>query len=101
MFLVCSGYVRPCRVVRDHKEKLRPRAVLDSQLEILQPRLTHRKGVFMLQKLWSLPFVVAVSLAWQGPASAWGDEGHEIIALIAQAYLSPAASRQVNALLAA
>jgi hypothetical protein len=55
----------------------------------------------MLQKLWSLPFVVAVSLAWQGPASAWGDEGHEIIALIAQAYLSPAASRQVNALLAA
>jgi hypothetical protein len=32
---------------------------------------------------------------------AWGDEGHEIIALIAQAYLTPTAARQVNALLAA
>jgi hypothetical protein len=27
---------------------------------------------------------LAVSLAWQGPASAWGDEGHEIIALMSK-----------------
>jgi len=36
-----------------------------------------------------------------GPAVAWGDEGHEIIALIAQAYLDPFARKAVSALLAA
>jgi hypothetical protein len=34
-------------------------------------------------------------------ARAWGDEGHETIALIAEHYLTPAANAQVDALLAA
>ena len=35
------------------------------------------------------------------PASAWGDEGHEVVALIAQAHLDPAVQKRVNALLGA
>jgi hypothetical protein len=35
------------------------------------------------------------------PALAWGNEGHEIIALIAQAHLDPPVRSKVNALLAA
>jgi hypothetical protein len=34
-------------------------------------------------------------------ALAWGDEGHEVVAFIAQAYLDPAVRTKVNALLAA
>jgi hypothetical protein len=34
------------------------------------------------------------------PARAWGDEGHEVIALIADHYLQPAVRAKVNALLA-
>jgi hypothetical protein len=33
-------------------------------------------------------------------AFAWGNEGHEIVALIAAHYLTPAATSQVNAMLA-
>jgi S1/P1 Nuclease len=33
-------------------------------------------------------------------ASAWGDDGHKVIALIAQHYLTPAARKQVDAILA-
>jgi transglutaminase-like putative cysteine protease len=36
-----------------------------------------------------------------GPARAWGDEGHEVVALVAQAYLEPAVRKKVSALLAA
>jgi hypothetical protein len=35
------------------------------------------------------------------PALAWGDEGHEAIALIATAYLTPVARKKVDAMLAA
>jgi hypothetical protein len=35
------------------------------------------------------------------PASAWGDEGHEVVALIAQAHLDPAVQKRINALLGA
>ncbi len=35
------------------------------------------------------------------PALAWGDEGHNIIALIAERFLIPAAGSKVRALLAA
>ena len=35
------------------------------------------------------------------PAFAWGDEGHEVIGLIAEHYLEPAVSARVQALLAA
>jgi S1/P1 Nuclease len=35
------------------------------------------------------------------PAHAWGDEGHEIVALIAQHYLDPAVATRVDSILAA
>src|SRR5215469_6455057 len=35
------------------------------------------------------------------PALAWGDEGHEIVALIAQSFLDPPVRKKVTALLAA
>jgi S1/P1 Nuclease len=38
---------------------------------------------------------------WSAPALAWGDEGHEVIALIAQSRLDPGARKNVDALLAA
>lgn len=49
-------------------------------------------------------FCVAVALlcvVWSGPARAWGDEGHEVIGLIAQSRLDPVARKKVDALLAA
>jgi nuclease S1 len=36
-----------------------------------------------------------------GAAYAWGDDGHKVVALIAEHYLTPAAKRQVDAMLAA
>jgi hypothetical protein len=44
-------------------------------------------------------FVLNVMLSC--PAMAWGDEGHEIVALIAQAHLDPAVLKKVSALLGA
>jgi hypothetical protein len=41
-----------------------------------------------------------VSVAAGGPALAWGDEGHEIIALIAQDHLAPSVRARIDALLA-
>jgi nuclease S1 len=35
------------------------------------------------------------------PAHAWGDEGHEVVALIAQHYLTPAVATKVHSILAA
>jgi hypothetical protein len=40
-----------------------------------------------------------LAIACPGPARAWGDEGHAIVALIAQHYLEPRASEQVQSLL--
>jgi S1/P1 Nuclease len=34
-------------------------------------------------------------------ASAWGDDGHKTVALIAQHYLTPAVQKQITAMLAA
>ena len=57
--------------------------------------------------LTTRPFVytfacfTAVVFAPMKSARAWGDEGHETIALIAEHYLTPAAKAQVDALLAA
>jgi hypothetical protein len=51
--------------------------------------------------------VAATAVAWvlniasSLPALAWGDEGHEVIALIAQTHLDPTALKKVSALLAA
>ena len=44
---------------------------------------------------------LAVSLLAPRPALAWGDKGHEIVALVAQAHLDPQVLKKVNALLAA
>ena len=44
---------------------------------------------------------VVLATAPVAPARAWGDEGHEVIALIAQAYLDPPVRDAVSALLAA
>ena len=43
----------------------------------------------------------ALNALLPAPAMAWGDEGHEVIALIAQARLDPAVRKKVGALLAA
>jgi hypothetical protein len=40
-------------------------------------------------------------LAWSSAAWAWGDEGHEVVALVAQSRLDPVARKNVAALLAA
>jgi hypothetical protein len=46
-------------------------------------------------------WLLAVALfALPNPAQAWGDEGHEIIALVADAMLTPSARSQVDAMLA-
>ena len=39
--------------------------------------------------------------AWSSPVRAWGDEGHEIVGLIAQSLLDPIVRQKVSALLAA
>ena len=44
---------------------------------------------------------LALNVPLSHPARAWGNEGHEVVALIAQAHLTPAARQKVNALLAA
>jgi hypothetical protein len=43
----------------------------------------------------------ALAAAWSGPCQAWGDEGHEVIGLIARSFLGPVARQRVDALLAA
>jgi hypothetical protein len=43
----------------------------------------------------------ALNLAQFRPALAWGDEGHEIVALVAQSFLDPDVRKRVTALLAA
>src|SRR4051794_27668189 len=44
---------------------------------------------------------LAVSASPSCPARAWGDEGHAIVALVAQSFLDPPVRRKVSALLAA
>ena len=53
------------------------------------------------QAIWLTICVFAIGLARAVPARAWGDEGHEIVAEIARAYLTPAAKTRVNTLLKA
>jgi len=45
--------------------------------------------------------LVSASLLSYVPAFGWGCEGHQMIALIARAHLTPVASAQVDRLLAA
>jgi len=51
--------------------------------------------------LAAIALTFALHIVPSGPARAWGDEGHEVVALVAQAYLEPAVHRKVSALLAA
>ena len=46
-------------------------------------------------------FLLTVALTDPLPAFAWGDEGHKVIALIAEHYLDPAVRSKVATLLAA
>jgi hypothetical protein len=48
----------------------------------------------------TLTLVLALLLLRAGPACAWGDEGHAVIARIALHYLTPAVQQRVQALLA-
>jgi S1/P1 Nuclease len=45
--------------------------------------------------------VAALNVAQTSGALAWGDEGHEVVALVAQSFLEPDVRKRVNALLAA
>jgi len=44
--------------------------------------------------------VLTVSFGLSGNAHAWGDEGHEIVGLIAEHYLDPAVKQKAETLLA-
>jgi hypothetical protein len=53
------------------------------------------------KRIFSACFLLAVATTAPHPAFAWGDEGHKVIALIAEHYLDPAARAKVVMLLAA
>jgi hypothetical protein len=44
---------------------------------------------------------LSINFAQPRPAVAWGDEGHQVVALVAQSFLDPDVRRRVTALLAA
>ncbi|OAF06698.1 hypothetical protein AYJ54_19460 [Bradyrhizobium centrolobii] len=48
-----------------------------------------------------LAFGAMLNCAHVDSASAWGDEGHQVVALVAQSFLEPDVRKRVNALLAA
>jgi hypothetical protein len=53
----------------------------------------------MLQRSVSVSLICAMAL-WPALAHAWGDEGHQIVALIAEHYLDPGVKLRVQRLLA-
>jgi S1/P1 Nuclease len=56
----------------------------------------------MVRRFVVAPAFVACFLALHPrPALAWGDEGHEIIALVAERFLDPAVREKIAAMLAA
>jgi hypothetical protein len=57
--------------------------------------------VAILKRLLLAGIFLAVALTNPRPATAWGDEGHKVIALIADHYLDPAVRSKVMTLLAA
>jgi hypothetical protein len=44
---------------------------------------------------------LSITIVQPSPAVAWGDEGHEVVALVAQSFLDPDVRKRVTALLAA
>src|SRR5215831_17701995 len=49
----------------------------------------------------SLALALATNIAQPRTALAWGDDGHKVVALVAQSFLEPDVRKRVNALLAA
>src|SRR6516164_8628958 len=47
-----------------------------------------------------LAIAIVLPVAQQRPALAWGDEGHEAVALVAQEFLTPTAKQHLESLLA-
>lgn len=54
-----------------------------------------------LRLLAALIMMIACGIARPTPGWSWGDDGHEVIALIARSFLDPVARQRVDALLAA
>jgi hypothetical protein len=54
----------------------------------------------LLSKTWQLAVTAIVGATLSGSVLAWGSEGHQVIALIAEKNLTPAARAEVNRLLA-
>ncbi len=54
-----------------------------------------------VRALAAVAIALAANVPWSRPVLAWGDEGHEVVALIAQSHLDPAAREKVKALLTA
>jgi hypothetical protein len=54
-----------------------------------------------VSELTILAFAVALNFAQPRTAQAWGDEGHQVVALVAQSFLEPDVRKRVAALLAA
>ena len=54
-----------------------------------------------VSEMMILVFAVALNFAQSRSALAWGDEGHEVVALVAQSFLDPEVRKRVIALFAA
>jgi hypothetical protein len=52
------------------------------------------------RRRWYAPLLAAAISVHAGLCSAWGDDGHEVVALIAEHYLTPATRQKVAATLA-
>src|SRR6266436_3897353 len=75
-------------------------------LPFVRPRLLSRnhnqRGITMkLIATGTLALALAANIAQPGQALAWGDDGHKVVALIAQSFLQADVRKRVNALLAA
>ena len=54
-----------------------------------------------ISELMILPLAILLELAQPQTALAWGDEGHSVVALVAQSFMDPDVRKRVAALLAA
>ena len=55
----------------------------------------------LVGRLTAIALAIVLSAMLPCPAVAWGDEGHEVIGLIAQNHLDPTVQKKLRALLAA
>src|SRR5262249_8182992 len=76
--------------------------LMDSPIVVQTRRLPLRERNGSMSLKQALPVVAAMcALALPGGAFAWGFEGHEIVAAIAQGYLTPSVRGKVDQMLAA